>query len=731
MTDKRPDPPLSGGATDPTAHDVRSGRLPPRGRPETPVSGGATDPTAVTRDPTVSMLTVDVLTQVLSFSDDLPTLSHQLTDTLREFTGARFVVLACVSEADEMAYTLLHVNPGRRRDLAESPTAQALFNSCRSLRDITIWGAADSPTPPPVELGDLGFVIGLAIPLRRGDTWLGVLLALGLPELQRMQLLLGSLKPLAQALGLVFHNALLLKRQETVIAQRTADLAATTNLLSQAESVAGIASWEQDLATGAVRWSPGICRLFGITGFDGHPETLGAFVHPDDRSRFVAAFQATEIATGPATFEVRLVEDTPRRTRTASITRQVRTDDRDGRRFCIGSISDVTERHEMETRLRQAEKLQAIGQLAGGVAHDFNNMLGVILGFAQLIEISAIKDETRHRARQIVVAAQRSADLTRKLLAFARKSELQFAPVDMHIVLQEASVLLERTLGKEVELLLHLDAARPVVIGDNGQLQNAVINLALNARDAMPGGGRLTVTTDNIDLPERDCQVGPFILEPGDHLRVRITDTGTGMTPDVMAHLFEPFFTTKEPGKGSGMGLASVFGTVSSHRGAIEVESRPGTGTTFSILLPVGHERAPSTSTGTTPETLVRKGHVMVVDDEPLLCTMIENMLGGAGWTVTSWQDGDAAMAWYEKHWRTVDAVILDLIMPHVGGVELFRRFRHIDPRVPILLVSGHTFDTTVSELCQSGRTHILAKPFPRVELLAQLARLTEGSRTP
>ena len=353
-------------------------------------------------------------------------------------------------------------------------------------------------------------------------------------------------------------------------------------------------------------------------------------------------------------------------------------------------LNDITERkraeeklRESDERLRQSEKMTAIGQLAGGVAHDFNNQLTGVLGYADLL-CSRLDDPALKRyAESIRTGAQCSADLIGKLLAFARKGQYQSVPVDMNRVINEAVDVLERSIDKRIRIEQLLRAMPTVVTGDPSQIENAILNLALNARDAMPDGGTLTVETQVVHLDAELYAKPPYELRVGDYLMLTVTDTGCGMSDEVKRHLFEPFFTTKPVGKGTGMGLAAVYGTVKSHHGATTVSSEVGRGTSFRIYLPLAAPAEETVNESAGPEARrCAKLRVLVVDDMVLVRELAAEILRSEGHEVLVAADGRAGIELYRAQWQGIDLVVLDMAMPHLGGRDTFRAMKAINPRI-------------------------------------------------
>ena len=394
-----------------------------------------------------------------------------------------------------------------------------------------------------------------------------------------------------------------------------------------------------------------------------------------------------------------------------------------------GYIRDLTERRqaeeklrESEERLRQSHKMEAIGTLAGGVAHDFNNILTAILGYAVLLKRGLDSRETAERAADVIEkAAQRGAALTRQLLGFARKGKNQTVPVDLAATIREVLELLSRTLDKNIRITQSEGSNRVFVSGDPAQLQQVILNLAVNARDAMPDGGELTFAVDAIRL-EDEASCGIPGTKPGDHVRLSIKDTGCGIPEEVMARIFEPFFTTKERGKGTGMGLAMVYGIIENHGGGIRVDSRVGQGTTFEIYLPRGAE-AP-VEVGVAPEPGTRgTGRILVVDDEEAVREVTADLLKDLGYDVTTAVDGVEAVEYYTRHADEIDLVLVDLVMPKMGGRECFRALKALNPGVRAVLCTGYGFNIAAQELLDEGILDFISKPFEPGRLSSVVSR--------
>ncbi len=378
---------------------------------------------------------------------------------------------------------------------------------------------------------------------------------------------------------------------------------------------------------------------------------------------------------------------------------------------------DVTEQHRLAMELRQSEKMQALGQLAGGIAHDFNNMLAGILGASELIE-KYVGGNVRAKKYIDIIGgtAKRAAELTGKLLTFSSKGSRLSGPLDMHGVIREAVSLLERSIDKRIRLVLELEAVETYVIGDSAQLENAILNLGVNARDAMPEGGALIVTTDNPVLDEEYCRTVSADISPGQYIRVSVRDTGTGIPAGLLDRIFEPFFTTKAIGKGTGLGLSAVYGTVMDHRGDIAVYSEQDEGTVFHIYLPVTAEAARHDKPVTEP-LIHGTGLIMVVDDEEAIRTTVTHFLEEFGYDVLPAADGVEALEVYKADMDRIDLVILDMVMPRMNGRDTFFAIRALNPNARVILASGFVDTVRAAEMEAKGLLGIIKKPYFRAEL--------------
>ena len=385
-----------------------------------------------------------------------------------------------------------------------------------------------------------------------------------------------------------------------------------------------------------------------------------------------------------------------------------------------GVIVDVTALRELEERFARAQTMEVVGQLAGGIAHDFNNLLTIVSGHAGLLLHETESAEMRRDLEEIIGAARRAAELTRQLLTFARRDLQSPQQLDPNASLQSLEPMLRGLLDDDIELELRPDPHTPRVEIEPKQFEQLLLNLILNARDAMPTGGRLTVRTGarHVD-PDYANRAG---LDSGMYALVSVSDTGAGIAPEIQAHVFEPFFTTKPVGQGTGLGLASVHGIVQGRGGIIELESQPGHGTTFQILLPA---TPIATAMPATNHRGRAKATVLAVEDEPNLRRLVARILDGAGYEVLQAADGHQALTLAQQHPGPIDLLLTDVVMPQLSGPELARHLRRLRPHVAVLYMSGYADSRLARRGVDEPHVHLIHKPFEPSALLRTVANLT------
>jgi signal transduction histidine kinase/CheY-like chemotaxis protein len=394
-----------------------------------------------------------------------------------------------------------------------------------------------------------------------------------------------------------------------------------------------------------------------------------------------------------------------------------------GRRARVAFARDVTEKKRLDQQLRQAQKMEAVGRLAGGIAHDFNNLLGVIIGYSEILQDGLSQNEPLSRkAAAIKRAGLRAASLTRQLLAFSRKQVLDLSVLNLNTVVTDTLKMLRRLISEDIETSVILAPGLGSIKADQGQIEQVIMNLALNARDAMPKGGKLTIATANVDLDGLHSHHYSAVL-PGSYVLLMVSDTGHGMSAETQSHIFEPFFTTKEMGNGTGLGLATVYGVVKQSEGYIWVDSELGRGTTFKVYLPRVREAAPMPSAVKgKQETAKGSETVLVVEDAQPLLELASELLKDNGYTVLEAANGADAIQLVERHQGLIDLLLTDVIMPGMGGRQLAERLIPRLPKMKVLYMSGYTDDAIVHHGILEPGIALIQKPFT-AETLARKVR--------
>lgn len=389
---------------------------------------------------------------------------------------------------------------------------------------------------------------------------------------------------------------------------------------------------------------------------------------------------------------------------------------------------DITQELTLEAQLRQSQKMEAVGKLAGGVAHDFNNILMGIISHATLLKLAAHPgDEIALTAELIIKAGERAALLTRQLLGIARAGKFQHVPIDIKGTIREVIELLGRTLDKNIQITQYYHHSGAYVHGDPGQLHQVVLNLAINARDAMPDGGELRFDTHIAELDDLYCQTHALV-KPGHYCMISVTDTGIGIPRELQSSIFEPFFTTKKPGEGTGLGLATVYGIVRNHGGLVQVYSEEGQGTTFKLYLPLATDLSGVESKQSLRAPQRGTGRILVVEDEEIVRLAVVKMLHCLGYEVHTATDGQKAVEYFKTHGSEINLVLLDLIMPRMGGRDCFRALKEIDPNVKAVLTTGFGPSERTQAILDDGIFGFLQKPYQLEELAKVVAGALAGA---
>lgn len=378
--------------------------------------------------------------------------------------------------------------------------------------------------------------------------------------------------------------------------------------------------------------------------------------------------------------------------------------------------------------MQQSQKMEAVGTLAGGVAHDFNNLLTAILGNAQLVLGKMSRNDDLHsRLLEIEKAGNRAAVLTRQLLAFGRRQHLERRPVNLSETTAEIMKLVRRIIGEDVEVRMKLPPGLPAVLADAGQLEQVVMNLGVNARDAMPGGGIIFIETSYVELDHSYQQRYPYV-EPGKYVRLTVSDNGCGMDAETQRHIFEPFFTTKEIGKGTGLGLSMAYGIIKQHDGHINVYSEVGHGSTFKIYLPVADGAVTNASSSVQPSLRGGNETILIAEDEETLRALARDVLKGLGYTVLLANNGEEAVKVFVENSNRIDMLLLDMVMPQMSGWEAYERIRSLGCNPPLILMTGYCSETVQSRFVEQNISieelgiTVMQKPYS-IEVLGRKVR--------
>lgn len=536
---------------------------------------------------------------------------------------------------------------------------------------------------------------------------------------------------------------------EQTVAERTADLTQenrerrqaeerlrkSQSQLAQAQQIARMGSWEWDLVSGAATWSEETQRLFA-----GKPEDLGPSmeicmekrVHPDDRLRIKKIMAESLRTHEPFVCEHRVI--LPDKTERIMQSRgEVLVNEQGEPIKMFGIVQDITEAkraqealESSEEQLRQAQKMKAVGQLAGGVAHDFNNLLTVINGYcAMAMQKKEEVQPIRKNIEEIQKAADRAASLTNQLLAFSRKQVLQPRVLQLNVVVRGMEKMLRRLIGEDIELSTSFDSSLGNVKADPGQIEQVIMNLAVNARDAMPRGGKLTISTSKATI-DQSTKFRNRTLEVGEYVMLSISDNGMGMTEEVKTHLFEPFFTTKGLGKGTGLGLATCYGIICQSGGDIRVYSEPNAGTTFKIYLPQTDAAVEPVVIKDSENLQAGSESILIVEDDPSVRELAVAILRNCGYQVQESNNAFEALRLLKRN-PGFDLVVTDVIMPQMSGKDLYDKIKSQLPQIKVLLMSGYTDDALAHHGVLDEGFFFLEKPFSPAKIARKVREVLDA----
>lgn len=463
-------------------------------------------------------------------------------------------------------------------------------------------------------------------------------------------------------------------------------------------------------------YSPSYQKLLGYSAKELAETSAYERIHPDDQEAVMGAIAAARRSGVGRRLEYRVRHKDSHWLIVESTVSVARNRDKDEGVVIVNR--DITDRKQLEQQLYLSQKLEAVGRLSGGIAHDFNNLLGVIIGYAEALQMRLGENSLREAADEIQKAGKRAARLTQQLLAFSRKQVLEPKVLDLNIVVSDVEKMLRRLIGEDIELKIVLGHDLGMVKADRGQIDQVILNLAVNSRDAMPDGGRLTLETENAELGESDVNRFRYVV-PGPYVLLKVTDSGCGMDAELQSHIFEPFFTTKEPGKGTGLGLATVYGVIKQSGGYIWVDSEVERGSTFKIYLPRVDETRQITllndSPAQTSECSART--ILLVEDEPSLRKLTRDTLLEIGHSVLEASDAFQAMEIAKQTNFAIDLLLTDVVMPGMSGRALADKLCAACPGLSVLYMSGYTDGAVATQGVLESGISILRKPFTRTEL--------------
>jgi PAS domain S-box-containing protein len=475
--------------------------------------------------------------------------------------------------------------------------------------------------------------------------------------------------------------------------------------------------------------SPSYARVLGYTAEDLRKTSPLEQIHPDDLPMVLDAAKEAKGSAVGRRIEYRMRRKDGEWVVLESTASPIRNAAGNVEKLVIVN-RDISERRHLELQLRQSQKMDAIGRLSGGVAHDFNNLLGVIIGYSEVLQ-DQIKEGDRLRVcvDQILQAGKRAASLTRQLLAFSRQQVLEPKVLLLNGVVGDMEKMLRRLIGEDVQLTTKLDAKLGKVRADQGQIEQVIMNLAVNARDAMPEGGDLSIETANTEMDEAFVKRYPYPVQTGPYILLTVSDTGTGMDDVTKQRIFEPFFTTKEKGKGTGLGLSMVYGVVKQSNGYIDVFSTVGQGTTFKIYLP-RIDQEPEEHTTKTALSKAFRGNetILLVEDEKNLCVLTRNLLEHYGYAVLEAESGAQALAVSRQNAAAIHLLLTDIVMPGIGGRALAQTLSRERPGIRVVYMSGYTGQTVGGQTILSPGAHFLQKPFTREDLARKIREALEIS---
>ncbi|MDK9707005.1 MAG: ATP-binding protein [Desulforhopalus sp.] len=676
-------------------------------------------------DPLILNLQHDLLVNILPFSEDINKFAAQFTTQLREIIGAR--VIALFERQRQGEFHLVGVCPSRKRIFFEQDECRQLIAIAASMEQPFFIQSREGEAGALLE--KIGIQTSFAIPLVTGGETQGLLLLLDLMDPRGTDQIFATVRELSGLLALILKNAFLFRNMEYLVAERTRELVASE---ARAQSILR-AAMDGFLMVGGtgeiIDANDAYCRMSGYPRQQLLKMNITELNH--DTSSEEVSGHILQIQTGN---NIRF-ETTHRRNDGSLLPLEVSVQvspEKDNERFAF--LRDLSlqkkseqQQHLLQDQLLQAQKMESVGRLAGGVAHDFNNMLGVILGYAEFILEGTDNSDPRYGPIiEITKAARRSADLTRQLLAFARKQTVMPKVLDLNETVGGMLNMLKRLLGENIRLNWLPGRNLHRVRLDPSQIDQILANLCVNARDAIKGTGYITIETTNQTIDETYCS-GHLEAVPGNYVVLAVSDNGCGMPPEVKDRIFEPFFTTKGVGEGTGLGLATVYGIVKQNSGFITVYSEPGHGSTFRLIFPAHRDQQEVTERSEAGAIVGGKETVLLVEDEKAIREMTATMLSRLGYKVLSAATPSEAMQHALDYQEDIHLLLTDVIMPEMNGRELARQILKLHPKLVCMFMSGYTADIIAHHGVLAPGVNFLQKPFSKTELNTGIRQALQG----
>ncbi len=676
----------------------------------------------------IQFMILDLLDNLLTFSEDPRLMGGYLTKQIRELVGAKIVVLLqCPQEPDRETHALVAIEPERFSTWEHLPELEALARLGSGIEQSVLWHGLTAPPEAQEIFQRTGFNSAILSPLRVGQRRVGLLVALHLLDMQRNADTVKILEILSPVAALVLRNALFMESQEREIQARTRKLLESERHFRTLADLAPVGIFQLD-AKGRLQFVNS--HWLRITGFTGSPlgQAPVSMVFLEDRERVEVLWKPTQERGEPFNAEFRILR--PGGELAWVIGEIVAYRDEGGQiSGFIGSLTDLTEhkqaeveRENLKAQLAQAQRLESVGRLAGGVAHDINNTLTVILGNAEILRLRlSAEDPLMAQAMGIAQAVDRSRGIIQQLLAFSRKQVIEPKVMDINTHIVDTRRTLAPLIGEDIHLEFTPGRDLWLVRFDPSQLDQVLMNLAVNARDAMPHGGRIRIETENLSV-DGGWAGKPIGSAPGPYVRLTVADEGCGMDLETQAQIFEPFFSTKEPGKGTGLGLSTVFGIVKQNGGFINVYSEPELGATFRIYLPALPGAGKPMPAPSEAPLVTGMGSILVVEDDDVLRELIPVMIERLGYQVISAPGPAVALELCTDSEQAFDLLLTDVIMPGMSGRQLRDAVMKLRPGIRVLYMSGYTSDIISAKGVLEAGIHFIQKPFSLKELAQKLA---------